>query len=337
MSVAAQLPENNRLSNPVLPWELHEACAAWPEMSPADLRDLANDIAANGLRDPVTLTPDNLLLDGRNRALGCIMAGVDPAVTAIVHDGDPWLYSISRNKHRRHLTTDQIAMVAAKLATRTVGNPKLTIGSSEPIGIAQAAAAAGVPETAIKSAKVVRNHGTPEEIRAVESGNKRLRPTADDVRKRRRALAPPAPPKPSVKAQPTVDPIEALALDIVSKCSDGKWRAAPKIASIAKAADSAIWEALKRLEGCVEQRKNGNVIEYRIEANGEALLRRSLAAKDEEIASLKHRIAAQDAEIERLKKLLDAPSVRTPPTRKQQRRGVDDEFKPAEAATSTAN
>ena len=75
MSVAAPLPENNGLSGAGLRWPLHPACAAWPAMSPSDLRNLADDIAANGLRDPVTLTPDGLLLDGRNRSAACFMAG----------------------------------------------------------------------------------------------------------------------------------------------------------------------------------------------------------------------------------------------------------------------
>jgi hypothetical protein len=57
------------LSGAGLPWELHEACAAWPGMSQSDLRALADDIAAHGLHDPITLTPDGFLLDGRNRAL----------------------------------------------------------------------------------------------------------------------------------------------------------------------------------------------------------------------------------------------------------------------------
>ena len=79
-------------------------------MKPEELRDLADDITAYGLRDPITLTPDGLLLDGRNRALACEMAGVEPAT--MVFDGDPWLFSLSRNKHRRHMTTDQIALIA---------------------------------------------------------------------------------------------------------------------------------------------------------------------------------------------------------------------------------
>ena len=32
-------------------FDLHPACAAWPEMNPKELGDLAEDIAAHGLHD----------------------------------------------------------------------------------------------------------------------------------------------------------------------------------------------------------------------------------------------------------------------------------------------
>ena len=70
-------------------------------------------------------------------------------------------------------------------------NPNIAIASNEAIGNAEAAKAAGVPETAIDSAKVVLRHGTPEEMEAVKSGKAKLRKTADGVRARRRASAEP--------------------------------------------------------------------------------------------------------------------------------------------------
>jgi hypothetical protein len=48
----------------------------------------------------VTLTPNGL--DGRNRAIACELADVELATT--IFDGGPWLFSLSRNKHRRHMT-----------------------------------------------------------------------------------------------------------------------------------------------------------------------------------------------------------------------------------------
>jgi hypothetical protein len=181
------------------------------------------------------------------------MAGVEP--TTVIHDGDPWLFSLSKNKHRRHLTTDQIAIVAARLATRTVGNPNFTIGSAEPIGIAEAAEASGVPETAVKSAKVVLRHGTPEEKKRVETGAAPLRKTADRIRHRMRTseTAKKAEPLKAPIANP--DPIDDVACTLITRAGDGGWRALPKMASIADATASTVRDALKRLgPDCVERR-----------------------------------------------------------------------------------
>jgi hypothetical protein len=157
----------NGLPGAGLIWKLHPACAAWPEMSPSELRDLANDIAANGQHDPITLTTNNLLLDGRNRALACVMLGIDPAL--VVYEGDPWLFSLSRNKHRRHMAEAEVALVAASLATKPLGANQHEGGYKKLPSIKEAAIAVGVPETAIKAAKVVLNSGTPEEIASVRS------------------------------------------------------------------------------------------------------------------------------------------------------------------------
>jgi hypothetical protein len=318
---AVALPTSHaKLSGAGLPWELHPACAAWPELLPAELRDLSNDIVAHGLRDPITLTPEGLLLDGRNRALACVMAGVEP--TTVVYDGDPWLFSLSRNKHRRHLTTEQISMVAARMVTTSRGGDRRSedfTASNEGLTVKQAASALEVPKTAVESARVVAAHGTPEEKKAIAAGKKgALRKAADRVRsERRRALAPPASPKPESKpAKPSADPIDDVVCDIIAKRSDGKWRSAPKIGTTINRATSSVRDALKRLEGSVSQRVNGAEIEFRIESGDEAHLRRSLAAKDREIdglknqiAALKQQIAEKNLEIKQLKGPIGDPAV----------------------------
>jgi hypothetical protein len=215
-------------------WPLHEACAAWPEMSPSDLRDLANDIAANGLRDPITLTPDGLLLDGRNRALTCVRAGVEP--TTVIHDGDPWLFSLSRNKHRRHMTEAALALVAAALATKPLGANQHKGAYKKAPSIKEAAAAAGIPKTAVEAAKVVLHSGTAEEIASVTSGKKKLTPTANVIRERNRASVPSHPK--FVKAPPIGDPIRAIANEIIAKCPFDKWLPISKIAIAATSSGS---------------------------------------------------------------------------------------------------
>jgi hypothetical protein len=209
------------------------------------------------------------------------------------------------------MNQDHIALIVAELVTmKPLGANQHEGGSNGLPSIAKAAENAGITETALKSAKVVHNHGTPADIGAVKSGTVPLYKKADDVRKRRRALAPPATPKPAPKPAPTtpaVDPIDAVAFDIMAKCRDGKWRTAPKIATVVKFAPTSVREALNSLGDCVEQRKTGNEIEFRMLADGEAHLHRVVAARDAEIVSLKNQIAEKDAEIERLTELLTAP------------------------------
>jgi hypothetical protein len=220
-------------------------------MSPEELRDLADDIVANGLIEPITLTPDGLLLEGRNRAIACAMVGVEPRT--VRHAGDPWLYSISKKARRRHMTIDQIAYVVAGLATRGLGSSPGRQGggsrdgaSFEAPSIAEAAAAAGVPKTAVESAKVVRDRGTEEEKAAVRSGKAKLRKTADTVRSRARPKA-------------EGDPIDGVARALLAKFSgaDAGWRTRADMARGVGCARSAMGGALDRLGSEIVKRRVG--------------------------------------------------------------------------------
>jgi ParB-like chromosome segregation protein Spo0J len=172
--------QNATLSGP-MKYQLHPVCAAWPPMPDHEIEALAADIKANGLLEPLTLDPQSLLLDGRNREEACERAGVTP--TTIVYAGDPILFSLSKNKHRRHMTVDQIALVAATLVTTKQTMNQYTVTSNE-VTIEAAAVAAGVPRTAIESARTVLSDATPEEVEAVKTGKAKLRATADRVRAR---------------------------------------------------------------------------------------------------------------------------------------------------------
>ena len=96
-----------------MPYKLHPACTAWPPMTEEALAELTEDIRINGLREPITLTPDGLLLDGRNRAIACEHLGIRP--TTVVWDGDPVAFSISKNARRRHLDKIDLGFAGAKL------------------------------------------------------------------------------------------------------------------------------------------------------------------------------------------------------------------------------
>lgn len=94
----------------------HEYARLFPMLSDEEVQELADDIAKNGLRIPIVIDADDKILDGRNRAAACAIAGVEPVYEPFIgSDEDKLAFVVSCNIHRRHLTTSQRASVAAKL------------------------------------------------------------------------------------------------------------------------------------------------------------------------------------------------------------------------------
>ena len=90
----------------------HPIANIWPLLSDRELQDLVDDIQQNGLLHPVVLY-EGKILDGRNRARACELAGV-PIKTTKYRGDDPIGYAFSLNEKRRHLTTSQRAALAAE-------------------------------------------------------------------------------------------------------------------------------------------------------------------------------------------------------------------------------
>lgn len=94
---------------------VHPAADLFPMLDEKDLAALAEDIKANGLLEPVWLYDDpdhgTVILDGRNRAAACALAGVQ-LQTRTYTGPDPIRFAVSVNMQRRHLTAGQKAAVA---------------------------------------------------------------------------------------------------------------------------------------------------------------------------------------------------------------------------------
>lgn len=169
----------------------HPAAEVFPMLLDAELRGLADDIKKNGLREPIVTYEENgetFILDGRNRARACELAGVEPLYTAFT--GEPFALVVSANIHRRHLSVSQRAMAADKLARLRHGQKKAHVtvcnGSersmdhSEPsLALGEAAALLNVSEGSVRRARVVRERGVPELAAAVTSGALSVRTAAD--------------------------------------------------------------------------------------------------------------------------------------------------------------
>jgi hypothetical protein len=100
--------------------EFHRFSLLFPELKASELNQLAEDIKANGLIEPITLY-EGKVLEGRNRWLACEIAGVEPKT--VPYDGyDALGFVISRNLRRRHLDTSQRAMIAADITNLRRGD-----------------------------------------------------------------------------------------------------------------------------------------------------------------------------------------------------------------------
>jgi hypothetical protein len=92
--------------------EFHEIANIFPLMDGPEFAALVDDIKQNGLIEHI-ITYDNKIVDGRNRYRACVAAGVEPRFEAWRPNGvslTKWV--ISKNLHRRHLTSGQRAVCA---------------------------------------------------------------------------------------------------------------------------------------------------------------------------------------------------------------------------------
>lgn len=114
-------PEDSK-GKTVCGYATHPALELFPMLEGQELQDLADDIKANGLRNPVLLVSvendECILVDGRSRLRACEMVCVTPLFKVwrpFGTNGSVTAYVVSQNLRRRHLDASQRAMVAQGL------------------------------------------------------------------------------------------------------------------------------------------------------------------------------------------------------------------------------
>jgi len=93
---------------------IHPHADIFPMMTPEELQELADDIAANGLLHPIVIDGNGTLIDGRNRLRACEIAGVEPTFEPL-NGQDPAAFIVSANLARRNLSKGQQAIALAMI------------------------------------------------------------------------------------------------------------------------------------------------------------------------------------------------------------------------------
>lgn len=94
---------------------IHPAAAVFPRLAEDELRDLADDIRANGLHHAIVLDSEGRIVDGINRDIACGMAGVEKRYMTLPADTDVEAYILSENIRRRHMSKGQQAVAIAMM------------------------------------------------------------------------------------------------------------------------------------------------------------------------------------------------------------------------------
>lgn len=142
------------------------------------MEKLAEDIRGHGLLSPIMLL-DGMILDGRNRARACELAGVDPLKNAQTFTGDdPLAFVVSVNLHRRQLTLGQKSAIADQIATMQRGGARPVQDRNEQstksgFALSDAARMMGVSDTSVDDYRRLKREA-PDLAEKVKAGEVKL-------------------------------------------------------------------------------------------------------------------------------------------------------------------
>lgn len=169
-------------------YEFHEACLLLPEMDPAEIDELAEDMRKHGQLEAID-TFQGIILDGRSRLAACKKAELEPVFRE--WDGrdangapcSPYEYVASKNLRRRNIPRDKRIALGLKLlegyerearerslANLKQGNaspnvPTGAIGKSSGnngSSVERAASKVGVPPRSLARASRLNKQATPQ-------------------------------------------------------------------------------------------------------------------------------------------------------------------------------
>lgn len=147
-------------------YEFHPLAELFPLIEGDEFEQLTEDISANGLREPIWLY-EGKILDGRNRARACELSGIEPEYREYAGE-HPTAFVVSLNLKRRHLSTSQRSIIAARLANLRHGQK--TSDTANAVTQSVAAQTLNVSTDSLQRASKVLDEGIEEVVDAVMEG-----------------------------------------------------------------------------------------------------------------------------------------------------------------------
>lgn len=154
---------------------IHPYCEMFPPMGEKDRANLKASIKEKGGLDDPIIEYDRQVLDGRHRQELCIELGIEPVYKLFQFprncqnkDAELLRFVKSRNLDRRHLTTSQLAMMAAKLATLKHGQRKGGPDAQHCASQLDEAVEFGIGRRSVQAAAAVLNNGDSSLVEAVQ-------------------------------------------------------------------------------------------------------------------------------------------------------------------------
>lgn len=165
---------------------VHPAADAFPMLKGVEFEALRDDIARNGQREKIVLA-GRALIDGRNRLMACLEAGVEPTFVQIADGVDEIDYIVSANLHRRHMNETQRAFVAAALVPmyhrKAKDRQRLGPGKMAEFGKGKstehAAKSVNVSPASVDAALKVKRDAAPEVLAATKEGRLKVSAAAE--------------------------------------------------------------------------------------------------------------------------------------------------------------
>jgi ParB-like chromosome segregation protein Spo0J len=144
-----------------------------------ELAELAADIRARGLLQPIVLDAEGRVLDGRNRFAACELAGIEPRFETYEGD-DPDGYALAVNGQRREMNKGQKAVVGASMLISSLDSKLKDQDVARALGVSKALLSQAIRIAGYKDLAALVLAGIRPFSTALEEADDRDRLAAED-------------------------------------------------------------------------------------------------------------------------------------------------------------